>query len=320
MRVTVVSDPVAGTRPVSPHLMMTVLICLAGGLAVGVGSVYVIDLMDDRFRSPDEITQQLDTPLLASDRSLRVSVQRGFEAVFAYSSAKSEECEAFRTLRTAVAFSGREIDCVAMTSAEPGDGKTTVLVNLGVTYARAGKRTLLIDADMRRPGLSRLLDVRGIAGLSQLLQSQEPVAKYAEQSICSTQLASLHVLPCGSRPNDPVDLLTNGRFAELLAWAQSQYDQVLIDCPPVMAASDAAIVGRQVDGMLLVLQPEKNHRRLVLRAVQSLRAMQVPLVGAVANRVAAQNGSAFLTKAYGYDNYDEPPDDPNSPITIRRAA
>ncbi len=315
VRVTVVSDPVAAARPVSPRLLLTVLVSLAAGLTVGVMAVYLIDLLDDRFRSPDEITQQLETPLLSIVRALPATDQRGIDGVYAYSSFDSPEVEAFRTLRTAIAFSGRETDCLGVTSAEPGDGKTTVLVNLGVTYARAGKRTLLIDADMRRPGLSRLLDVRGIAWLSQLLQSREPVARCVEPAIYHTHLANLHVLPCGSRPSDPVDLLTRTRFAELLAWAGSQFDQVLIDCPPVMAASDAAIVGRQADGVLLVLQPEKNHRRLVLRAVQSLQAMQVPLVGAVANRIGTQDNNAFMTKVYGYDHYEEP-----GAIKVRRTA
>ncbi len=305
VRVTVVSDPVASANPVSPRLLLTLLICIASGLAVGVTTVYVLDLLDDRFRSPDEITQQLDTPLLGIVHALPATEQRGLDAVYTFTSFDSAESEAFRTLRTAIAFSGREVDCLGLTSAEPGDGKTTVLVNLGVTYARAGKRTLLIDADMRRPGLSRLLDVRGIAGLSQLLQSREPIANCTQPSICRMPLANLHVLPCGSRPSDPVDLLTRARFAELLAWAGSQFDQVLIDCPPVMAASDAAIVGRQADGVLMVLQPEKNHRRLVLRAVQSLHAMHVPLIGAVANRVDPQGNSPFLTKVYGYDNYED---------------
>lgn len=323
VRVTVASDPVAGARPVSPRLLLTALISVFAGLVIGVATVYVLDLLDDRFRSPDEITQQLGTPLLGIVGALPSTDARGLDAVHAFVSFDSAASEAFRTLRTTIAFCGRAVDCMSFTSAEPGDGKTTVLVNLGVICARAGRRTLLIDADMRRPGLSRLLDVRGIRGLSQLLQAVEPVAESAERSICTTQLTELHVLPCGSRPHDPVDLLTSTRFAELLAWAGSRYDQVLIDCPPVMAASDAAIVGRQVDGVALVLQPEKNNRRLVLRAAESLRSMQVPLIGVVANRVGSHLDSEFLSKAYGYDSYEEPAEEEDKSdivVPIRRRA
>jgi Mrp family chromosome partitioning ATPase len=167
-----------------------------------------------------------------------------------------------------------------------------------------------------------LLEVRGIAGLSQVLQATGPVAELATKSVRPTQLVNLHVLPCGSRPSDPAELLTSTRFAELLAWSAGQYDQVLIDCPPVMAASDAVIVGRQADAVVLVLQPEKNHRRLVLRVVENLRAMQVSLIGIVANRVGRPSGSAFVTHEYAYESYDYRSDEeePTSVPVRRRAA
>ena len=322
VRVTVVSDPVAGNSPVSPRLLLTALLCLVGGIAAGFATVYVLDLLDDRFQSPDEIIQQTASPLLGIIQALPASDHLGLESVRVFSHPGSVESESFRTLRTAIVFSGRELDSLAMTSAEPGDGKTTVLVNLGVTYALSGKRTLLIDADMRRPGLSRLLDVRGISGLSKVLQTEAAMASVAEQAVRSTALKNLYVLPSGSRPGDPSELLSGTRFAELLAWASAQYDQVLVDCPPVMAASDAAIVGRQTDGTLLVLQPEKNHRRLVLRAVQSLSAMQVTLIGTVANRVGQQSGGAFLSQIYGYETYEDHSQEEEEPalLPVRRRA
>ena len=304
VRVTVVSEAVAGNRPVSPRLLLTALCCLVGGSLLGAGAVYVQDLLDDRFQTPEDMQQQLDASLLGLIRVLPATDGEGIAGVWTYAEPESPESEAFRTLRTAITFSGRVSECLAVTSAEPGDGKTTVLANLGITYARAGKRTLLIDADMRRPGLSRALDVRGVAGLSQLLLSDQPVDQTAATMIRSTLLTNLHVLPTGVRATDPAELLTRPRFAELLAWACGTYHQVLVDCPPVMAASDAAIVSRQTDGALLVLQPDKNHRRLVLRAVQSLRAMQVKLVGLVANRVGDHGAAGYFGQAYGYTAYD----------------
>ncbi len=322
VRVTVVSDPVAGTSPVYPRLLITIALCVAAGLAVGISIVYVIDLLDDRFRSPDEITQQTDLAVLAIVRTLPPTDGTGLESVCLYARPDFAESEAFRTLRTTITFSQREIDCLAVTSAQPGDGKTTILANLGVAYARAGKRTLLIDADLRRPGLSRLLQVRGIDGLSQVLHAAAPVSELASQSVRPTLLPRLDVLPCGSRPSDPVELLSSPRLAELLEWAAGQYEQVLIDCPPVMAASDAAIIGRRSDGMMLVLQPEKNHRRLVLRAVANLRTIKVPLIGVAANRVGQLSGNAFLTHDYAYETYDYTADEEDEPavVTLRRAA
>ena len=189
---------------------------------------------------------------------------------------------------------------MGITSSEPGDGKTTVICNLAVCYAQAGKRTLLIDADMRKPGLSRLFKMRSLGGLSETLRADEPIVEMCQQRIRATDIAKLDVLPCGPKPPDPAELLTSSRFSDLLAWAETQYDQVLVDCPPVMAATDAAIVGRVVDGMLMVVQPEKNHRRLVLRAVESLLSIQANLRGIVANRVGDEKEGGYYGYGSGY--------------------
>jgi capsular exopolysaccharide synthesis family protein len=212
------------------------------------------------------------------------------------------ESEAFRTLRTTLAFSGGEMQRLAVTSSEPGDGKTTVLSNLGASFAQAGKRTLLIDADMRRPGLSKLFSLRGRNGLSDVLRGSTDIATMCGERIQETGVPGLFLLPCGPKPADPAELLSGPRMADLVAWAETHFDQVLIDCPPMLAASDAALVGRLTDGVVLVVQPEKNHRRLVLRAVEGLRALQVTLVGVVANNVngAGEEGYYGYGAGYGY--------------------
>ncbi len=320
VRVTVVSHPAAGNGPVSPRLPLVALFCLAAGFGVGAAVVYVLDLLDDRFQSPEEIQQQLDAPLLALVRKLPDSDAAGLDSLCTFAQPDSVEGEAFRTLRTALRFSSRETECLAVTSAEPGDGKTTVLASLGVTFAQAGRRTLLIDADMRRPGLSRLLDLRGLPGLSQLLSQDEPIAHGAASVIQPTSQDNLHILPSGPRSLDPSELLSGSRLAELLAWAGTTYDQVLVDCPPVVAASDAAIVGRQSDGIVMVIQPEKNHRRLVLRSADALRTMQVEMVGVVANRVGQQRNSNYYGMVYGHEYAYGRETDEDAPPVHRRAA
>lgn len=210
------------------------------------------------------------------------------------------ESEAFRTLRTTLAFSAHDLNCVAVSSAEPGDGKTTVLANLGVACAQAGKRVLLIDADLRRPGLTRLLELKGQSGVANLLTDDRAVAVGAPQYVYPTSLPGFDVMPSGTRVADPTGLLASSRFAELLAWAESHYDQVLIDSPPILVASDAAIVGRIAQGFMLVVQPHKNHRRLVIRAVEEVRALGLQLVGIILNRLTSQGGEAYYGQGYGY--------------------
>jgi succinoglycan biosynthesis transport protein ExoP len=304
VRVTVVSDPVATERPVSPRLTMVGLASVLGGLCLGVCIVYVLDLMDDRFQTPDEIEQQIEAPLMATVRVLPHVSESDWEAVRLHTRPESMESEAFRTLRTSLQFSQQDAECLAITSSEPGDGKTTILACLGVTLAQSGQRTLLIDADLRRPGLTRLLDARGAVGLSQILQQAGDAAQSWQNAIRTSEVDGLHLLPCGARPTDPAELLSGTRFAELLAWASGEYDRVLIDCPPVLAASDAAIVARQADGVLLVLQPSKNPRRAVLRVADRLRAMKGHLLGLVANRISPDANAAFVEAGYAYEyNY-----------------
>jgi capsular exopolysaccharide synthesis family protein len=301
VRVAVVSEPTATKWPVSPRLKIVIGLCLMAGLGGGAVVVYIIDVLDDRFRSPEELSEQIGTPVLAVVRKLAESDATGAEALQVHVAAEAVESEAFRTLRTTLAFSGQDLQRLAITSAEPGDGKTTIISNLGVSYAQAGRKTLLIDADMRRPGLTKLFDMRKLGGLSEVLRSEEEIAQFCQDHVQTTGVPGLFLLPCGSKRSDPGELLSHPRLEDLIAWAESTYDQVLIDCPPILAASDAAIVGRLTDGVVLVVQPQKNHRRLVIRAAEELNSLRVKLVGIVANKVGEdKEGYYGYGHGYGY--------------------
>ena len=300
VHVSVVSEPVATGKPVSPRLAFIGLLCVMVGLGSGGGLVYVLDVLDDRFRSPEEIKDQLGVPVLAMIRELTVPVDTGTGSVQVFSAPDAVESEAFRTLRTTLSFNDHDSDCIAITSSEPGDGKTTILANLGAAWAQSGKKTLLIDADMRRPGLTKLFEMRGSRGLSDLLRGDRDVTSLCGELVQPTQIPNLSILTCGPRPLDPVELLCGSRMVDLITWAQTHYDQVLVDCPPIMAASDAVIVGNLVEGMVLVVQPEKNHRRLVLRSTENLIGMGVDLIGIVANRIGDVNGNGYCGYGYGY--------------------
>lgn len=299
VQVTVVSDAEASHSPVSPRRLVLALLCLVGGTGLGVAMVYILDVLDDRFRSPEELQEQIGAPMLAMIWEMKGQSGSGPDALQVHTSPESTESEAFRTLRTTLAFSGQDTERLAVTSAEPSDGKTTVLANLGVSYAQAGKRTLLVDADLRRPGLTKLFNLRGKPGLSEILRSEDDLASMCLARVHSTSCGKLDVIPCGPKPSNPAELLSDYRLAEVMAWAEANYDQVLIDCPPILAASDAAIVGRQTDGLMLVVQPEKNHRRLVLRAVAGLTSIGVTVLGVVANRISRDHKSDY----YGYSGY-----------------
>jgi capsular exopolysaccharide synthesis family protein len=299
VRATVVSEPSASDRPVSPKLPLVGLMGLLAGLGVGVTVVYVLDVLDDRFRSPEELQQQLGAPLLAMIRELPAMSATGADAILVHVAPESVESEAFRTLRTTLAFSGQNMERIAVTSTEPGDGKTTVLANLGVSCAQAGSRSLLIDCDLRRPGLTKMFEMRGQGGVSEILRSDEDVSAMCAQRVQPTFVEGLDIIPCGPKPSNPAELLSGPRLSDLLAWAEANYDQILVDCPPILAASDTVIVGRLTDCLILVVQPEKNHRRLVLRAVSGLAAVGLSIGGIVANRISEETNRGY----YGYSGY-----------------
>ncbi|MEZ6119591.1 MAG: polysaccharide biosynthesis tyrosine autokinase [Pirellulaceae bacterium] len=300
VRVEVVDPPKATENPISPRPLLIFGGALFAGLVVGGAGVLIADMLDDRFRSPEELKLQLGVPVLALVRHLPERLGAGLQKLQIFASPDSVESEAFRTLRTTVAFSGEELNCLSITSSEPGDGKTTILSNLGVSFAQVGKRTLLIDADLRRPGLSKLFDLKGHPGLSDILRASDAVDHVAPELVHHTDDANLDVIPSGPRPLDPTGLLGSQRFSELLAWAQMNYDQILVDCTPMLVASDAAIVGKFADGMMLVVQPQKNHRRLVLRTIEEAKSVGLKLMGVVVNRISNESGGDFYGSGYGY--------------------
>jgi polysaccharide biosynthesis transport protein len=300
VRTAVVSEPVLPKSPIWPRLPIVALVSIGLGLAAGLGLIYVLDVLDDRFRSPEELRAELGAPVLAMVRQMDDLHAIGLEGIHCYVTPDAVTSEAFRTLRTTLAFASQDTSRIVITSPEPGDGKTTVLSNLAVSYAQAGKRTLLVDADMRRPGLSTLMGLKGQPGLSDFLVGSEPVDKAAAALVRATGLEGLDFLPAGLRRPNPAELLGGPRLAELLAWAEGVYDQVLVDSPPALAASDSSIIARLVDGVALVVHPKKNQRRLVMRAADSFTSVGQTLLGVVVNRVSADKSDAIYGYGVGY--------------------
>ncbi len=282
-----------------PRVLPVGFLSMILGLGLGLAIVYLQELLDDHFRSPEELQLHLGVPVLAMVRRMETLADCGIEAVNVHMKPNAPEVEAFRTLRTALALAGDGAQRLVISSSEPGDGKTTVVVNLATVYAQSGKRTLLIDADMRRPGLTPLLDLRSEHGLSMVLRSDGPIGEAVAENMRPGMAENLDVLPSGPRPSNPTELLAGERFLEFLAWAEVHYDQILIDSPPAMV-SDTAIIGRLVDGVLLVVQPQKNRRRGLIRAAESFPALGVDVLGVVVNHVTPENDKSYYGYGYGY--------------------
>ena len=303
IQATIIKEASASGEIVSPRPSRIIVCWMLATIGIGFGFVYVQDVIDDRFRTPDELSKRVGHPIIGMVRALPELSGDGIRKVSAYQDPVSVFVEAFRTLRTSLALSGEDSSRIGFTSSEPGDGKTTVIANLAVVYAQSGKKTLLVDGDLRRPGLTRLLGLKGRSGLSDILSSDADIREIISGYLMPTDAPKLDVIPAGPRRQNPSELLGSDRLAQFLAWAETEYDQVLIDCPPTLVASDAVLVGRIVDGMVLVVRPEKNRRKLVFRATENLSEMKIPLFGIVVNCVDVESKKGYSFgegEGYGY--------------------
>jgi len=207
--------------------------------------------------------------------------------------AQSPRAEAYRSLRTNLDFYSLEnpLHTLLITSAEPDDDKTTVLANLGVISAQAGKRVILVDADMRRPKLHEIFGLDNRRGLSAALTQDD-----ADLAIFDTEISNLRVIPAGPTPANPADLLASARMDAIIVRLKELADVVLFDAPPLIAVTDGALLATKVDGVLLVARAGRTRREFVERAKDVLAKVNANLVGSVLTNAALDTG---VYKYYG---------------------
>ncbi|MGD1995556.1 MAG: CpsD/CapB family tyrosine-protein kinase [Anaerolineae bacterium] len=196
------------------------------------------------------------------------------------SNPRSPAAEAYRALRTNLTFAAldKPIESLVVTSAAPDEGKSTTLANLAVTMAQGERQTILVDADLRRPSLHEIFGVSDSRGLTTMFVEAEALDS---PPLVETGVGNLLLLPSGPLPPNPADLLGSGRMEEVLAALHERADVVLFDAPPVVAVTDAAVLGTKVDGVLLVVSAGRTRRDHARRARELLERVHVRVVGAV---------------------------------------
>lgn len=197
---------------------------------------------------------------------------------------KSPISEVYRILRTKIHFSSKdqELKTLMITSTQTGEGKTTTISNLAVTYAQEGKRVLLIDADMRKPSLHRVFSVPNYQGLSTLLTGHTSV----QDSIQETIVSNLSLLPSGPVPANPAELMDSVVMRELLEQLKPEYDVILLDTPSVLSVSDSVIVSALCDGVVMIVASGKVRKDHLKKAKEQLDHVNARMVGIVINKEA----------------------------------
>ncbi len=211
---------------------------------------------------------------------------------------KSPLAEAFRTVRTNIQFTSVEktVKTILVTSAEPGEGKSTVLANLGVAMAQAGQKVLIVDCDLRRPEQHKFFGVRANPGLTSLLMDDASI----EEAVQDTAVENLQIISSGAIPPNPSELLGSERFKLVLDRLAEDYDRVLVDSPPAGIVTDSVVMAGKVDGVLLVVFSERTKADHVKLAQAQLVKAGGNILGVVLNRMSKQSGRYKYYNNYYY--------------------
>ena len=282
------------SAPIAPNPRRDWLTAILAGLTIAFGLAFGIEYLDDTVKTPEDVTRRLKLPLLGL-----VPAVRGDRVPVLTETVPHDFGESFRSLRTSLVFtSGSEgTRVIAVTSSQPLEGKTTTAANLALALALGGSRVLLIDADMRRPGLHKTIGVVNNAGLSHLLVGQSRVREVIQRSA----EPNLFVISAGRTPPNPSELLASERMNAFIAnLAHGPFDWVVIDTPPVLAVTDAVIIAQKVAGVVFVIGSEMTRRVHAERALETLQNGRVRGIGVVLNRVDFDRNKYYYSRYYGY--------------------
>lgn len=281
--------------PYVPNRRRDLLMSIVLGLALAVGLAFGIEYLDDTIKTPDDVTRRLQLPLLGL-----VPAVRGERSPVLAREVPHDFGEAFRSLRTSLVFTSRSDGprLVGVTSTQPLEGKTTTACNLAMVLAYGGARVLLIDADMRRPGLHRTLGMQNSTGLSHVLTGQARVRDVVRR----THDPNLLVITAGRTPPNPSELLASERMQQMLAnLAAGPFDWVIVDTPPVLAVTDAVILAPHLSGIAFVVGAEMTRRAHAERAMETLQVGgRQRIIGVVLNRVDFDRNKYYYSRYYGY--------------------
>ena len=321
--IRVVDPAMVPSAPSRPQRARNIMLGFLVGLVGGLGLALLREYLDNTVKTPDDVETLSRLPSLAvvpafatlNGRSrvpklLKSSSGDGTETrveLVSHHLPQSQISEAFRALRTSVLLSQAEHppQVILLTSALPQEGKTTAAVNLAVTLAQLGDRTLLIDADLRKPGIGRALSLADgkYAGLSSYLAG---VSSLELVTVPHPAIANLAAIPTGPIPPNPADLLSSRRLSEAIATLRQQYKFIVIDSPPIMAATDPVILSVLVDGVLLVVRSGETPKDAFIRARDLLAAVKCRLLGVIINAVDSSSPDYYYSYRYYSSGHEKP--------------
>ena len=282
-----------GKAPVKPNKTLNIALGLVFGLVMGIGLAFFIEYLDTSVKTIDDVERTFNAPVLGViPQNIGYLAQEGPE---------SKHAEAYRVLRTNVLFSCKDdkMNSIVVVSAGAGEGKSTTAINLATVFAQAGQRVLIVDSDLRRPTIHKILNVSNNLGLTNYLLKQNSLAEVVQ----TTNVPMLDFMASGKLPNSSMGILGYAQMKALISELKQRYDFVVFDSPPILGVSDASILASEVDLVIQVIQYRRYPQPMNIRAKQMIEKVGGNYVGIVLNNInMAQDESYYYYSGY-YHNY-----------------
>jgi polysaccharide biosynthesis transport protein len=297
-----------GREPVRPNKTLNISLGVIVGLVVGIGLAFFIEYLDTSVKTIDEVERAFQSPVLGViPQNVGLLLDEGPE---------SQHAEAYRVLRTHFLFSRKDdtLNSIVVISAGMGEGKSTTGLNLATVFAQAGQRTIIVDSDLRRPSLHKLLRVSNNIGLTNYLLKQNKL----EEVIQTTSVPMLDFMASGKLPSSSMSILNSSQMKDLIAELKQRYDFVFFDSPPILGVSDAAVLASEVDMAMQVIQYRRYPQPMTIRAKQLIEKAGGNLAGIVLNNITmSQDEGYYYYYSRDEDEVEAPdqsaPDDPDTP-------
>ena len=285
--------------PAKPKVGQNMAIAVAVGLALGVGLAFLIEYLDTSVKTMQDVESAIGVPVLAV-------IPRDV-AVLKDAPSDCPDAEGYRIMRTNIEFNSKSADAktITMISGGAGEGKSTTLNNLAFTFAKGGYRTLIVDADLRRPSQHRFFEVSNERGLSDYLTTDIPL----EPLVIKTDIENLSFLPSGRLPIDAVGILNSQRMIDLMHQVKNTYDMIFFDSPPILGVSDASVIASAVDMTIVVVQHRRFPRSMLQRVKQGLLNVNANIIGCVLNNTDIRHDEyyEYYTSYYQYYSPESSP-------------
>lgn len=287
--------------PVKPRKRRNILMAVLFGLAAGLGLAFFLEYLDNTIKDPEDIKRYLNIPYLGPVPVIAPNDDQDEDVppeMVVLNSPKSTASEAYRGIRTGILFSSAESEpqVIMVTSAGPQEGKTITSSNLAITMAQSGNKVVLLDCDMRRPRVNKLFGISRNRGMTNLLVEKTDL----KLTVFNTSIPNLHVIPSGPIPPNPSEILGSKRMEELIEVLRKNFTRIIIDTPPITAVTDAALLGKLSDGVVLVVRANRTVRDMAKTGLEQLRAVGAKLLGVVLNGVSMDRGSYYYYQYYYY--------------------